>query len=270
MPEISEKPIDQFTNLSKIPQGQFPALMGGDQAVAEVVDASTGRPVLTGAVSSSQIVGSQIWSPVGISDQSQVRVVLYGTSAANAGLLAVFSADTPTDEELRSGDLDGRWQFYEGTSGTKYMELRGFVRDVGNNYRLQTSYHARSGETNNPPGAVWAFTNNGVSHSFEVYPNNATDGTTRLKRVDRAREIIQGGSINISLAAAAEGTGTITYPEAFTASPLAVVLTSDDRAFNAATESVSSTQATAAISHIAGTSVTKTVKVYWTAVGPRA
>jgi len=81
--EVTEKVIRQFEPLSKVPSGEFPALMGGDQAVAEVIDSSTGRPVLVGQVQSSKVIGSTVWSPLENEGENRVSFGVFDPTVAS-------------------------------------------------------------------------------------------------------------------------------------------------------------------------------------------
>ena len=85
-------------------------------------------------------------------------------------------------------------------------------------------------------------------------------------------EGIQAGFVDVSLAAASSGTAAVTFARAYTAAPI-VVLTGNSAGTAGLVAKLSSgtppstTGFTAAVQHVAGTSTTATVRVYWMAIG---
>lgn len=255
MPEISETPIDQFTSLAKIPPGEFPALMGGEQAVAEVVDASTGQPVLTGAVQSARVAGSQIWVPNASIGSHRLRIGSSGGANIPLQWFPEGTADTATPPVTIYGDAAGT----EVEVGMSSSDPAGSTRSS------QLSSH--SGAADADVKIVGLLINPSYSRSITMKLTSTGEG--EIDDFHRARDFLQAGYVDISLSATVSGTSAVTFASAFTAAPF-VVCSTDNRVYVGAGESVGTTGFTAAVRHVDNTSDTLTVRCYWVAVNAAA
>ena len=93
-------------------------------------------------------------------------------------------------------------------------------------------------------------------------------------QVHDAIEGLQAGFVDIAISGAASATALVTFPRAYSAPPIVVVagnsVTAGVVAKLSSTTPPTATAFTAVAQHVAGTSGTWTVRVYWMALGTPA